>query len=185
MSLFSRRVPLLERLFPSSGQDVATPNEVSDVVHLVHPWPGRALSLLSVDQTQIAGASVVTPVLTALIAAPDEWIEVIAGDISHDSATARVVQAFLFHDVLARQTAIALWSLLDTAFSTLGGFAPLFGHSAGNFGAGKVVKSPPWPLIIPPGCSLRFTGDTAAAAYALTFSGFFVRHPVHAEPLAL
>lgn len=185
MSLFSRRIPLLERLFPSSGQEVAGPNEVSDVVHLVHPWPGRALSLLTVDQVQVASSSVVTPTLVALSAAADEWIEVIAGDISHDSATARIVQATLFHDVLLRQTFIALWSLLDTAFSTLGGFQPIFGYSAGTFAAGKVVRTMPWPLIVPPSTSLRFVGDTAGAAYALTFSGFVVRHPVHAEPLAL
>jgi hypothetical protein len=185
VSLFARRLPFLERLFPSSGREVAVPNEVTDAVHLVHPWPGRALGFLTVDQIQISSSSVVTPTLVALSAAADEWIEVIAGDISHDSATARIVQATLFHDVLLRQTFIALWSLLDTAFSTLGGFAPLFGHSAGTFAAGKVVKSPPWPLIIPPSTSLRFVGDTAGAAYALTFSGFVIRHPIHAEPVAI
>jgi hypothetical protein len=151
----------------------------------VHPWPGRALGLLTVASLQSAGAAALTPTLVALSAAADEWIEVLAGDISHDSATAVNVQARLFNTVLLLSTFIARWTVMDTALSTLGGFQPLFGNPAGAFGAGKTLQAMQRPLIIPPSYDLRFDGQTAGVAYTLTASLVLVRHKVHDNPVSL
>jgi len=183
VSLFARRIPLLQDLFPSSGADVPGPNEVSDVVHLVHPWPGRALGLLTCNTLQVASGASVTPVLTALTAAPDEWIELIAGDVSHDSAAATNIQARIRKQSLS--TFVGRWTVMDTALSTLGGFEPLFGNSAGAYGAGKVVVRLPWPLILPPDFQLIFDGQTQGVAYTITASLVLMRHKVHEGPVAI
>jgi len=183
---FARRIPFLQALFPSSGADVSTPNELTDVVHLVHPWPGRTLGLLSANVVQVGPSTpALTPALVALTTLESEWVELLYGDISHDSAAATNVQARLRKTGTGMSTFIARWTVMDTALSTLGGFEPLFGQPAGAFGAGKTVNRMPWPLIIPPLFELIFDGQTQAANYSLTFSGVVVRHPIHEPAVGL
>ncbi len=184
MSLFTRRIPLLERLFPSSGREVAGPLEVTDVVHLMHPWPGRTLGLLTCEQQQIVGASALTPTVSILEASAEEWIEVLYGDISHNSATSRNLQLAIFNLVVSRNTFIGRWRNQTDVWTANapGGFQPLFNMSApGPLNEGLWL-SPPRPLVIPPRYRLDLLGDTAGVAYALTAAVVFVRHLLHDPP---
>jgi hypothetical protein len=184
VALFSRRIPFLQDLFPSSGRDVPVPNEVSDIVHLVHPWPGRSRGLFESATIQASSASAVTPVLNVNLAAPNQYIEVVYMDVSHDSATARAITMFLRdpRTGAAILTAIARWAGMTSVLTAgvAGGFQPVIVGSVAN--GQSDALTPPRPLIVPPGCELQLNGDTAAAAYAITVSMVRIFHPLHEEP---
>jgi len=185
VSLFARRVPFLEKLFPSSGLEVASPQEVTDVVHLVHPWPGRTIGMQQWDTLQTSSTPNVTPFLIALSPAFGEsWEEVLYADISHDSATARTLQLAI-RDNTGQSTFIGRWSNVPSVLTAgLGGFVPLFvAPSVAAPAAATVWAGPMRPLIIAPGRQLVVFGDTAGAAYSITLSIVRVIHTMHDVPL--
>ncbi len=186
MSLFARRVPFLESIFPSSGRGVPQPNEVTDVVHLVHPWPGRTLSLAETPTfIQETGAAALTPALLFLQPSGGEiWDEVLYMDISHDSATVRTLQLGVRNN-LGQTAMIGRWSNMPSALTAgLGGFVPVFGSpSVAAPAAATVWVSPPRPIVIPSNMQLVVFGDTAPAAYSITGSAHIVFHSMHDVPL--
>ncbi len=195
MSGFSKRIPFLQDLFPASGTQAAQPAELGETVSLIHEWPGRAESLLGMRADQIVSTSVVTPSMTLFANSFGgkllrDWVEIIEGDISHNSATARTIQFFLqspgpgaFNTALARWTSMV--SVLGAAQPS--GFEPIFGVRTVIPAAAPAADWHPLrrPLIIPPGWALLITGDTAAAAYAITFSAVSRAHTPHERPVTI
>src|SRR5262249_10270957 len=96
MAQFSRIAKGLQSLFPSSGTDIHSPGELTESVSLVHEFPGRAWAWEAIVSQQLVVGPSVTPSGSLLAAAKDEWVEVLWGDISHDSATARIIQLAMF-----------------------------------------------------------------------------------------
>jgi hypothetical protein len=189
MTRFTQRIPFLQSLFPSSGAEgSAQPNEVTETVHLVHPWPGRAISLQpgAVQFVQRAGVASVTPadVIVSPSGGQEFWDEIIAMDLSHDSATARTIQLAMRNNV-GQSTFIGRWSNQPSVLAAgLGGFIPVFGHPAlGAPAAATVWVSPSRPLVVPAGLQLVVFGDTAGAPYTITMSMYFIQHLLHDPPL--
>lgn len=193
MSRFSRAHPTLQDVFPSSGREQPRPNEVSEFVQLVHPFPGRGFSYLDTKVTGLNTATALAPsrdfslqpgeVLDLDVVAQrrlDRYTEIVGGDISHDSATARLVQLFLISQS-GIAFAIARWAAFATiaVAGSASGFEPLFLATAS---AGERLN-PTRPVIIPPGYRLRVVGDTAAAAYQITLTAHYVVHPFAEGPI--
>ncbi len=195
MGRFTRRLRGLQSLFPSSDAVATQPSELSEHVNLVHPWPGRGIGLENVRLSELLSAPSVTP-SRAFNPATDfganvqagEWIEIIAGDVSHDSVTARVVQLFLrspnnINVIVARWTGF----LSGLTNGQASGFEPLFGQRQMEpaVAVSSDVHLPPWPLIVPPGWSLLFQGDTAGAVWTITVNLVFAVHALVESPIAL
>lgn len=196
MPEIAKRVPLLQRLFPSSGTLVVQPREVSETVSLVHPWPGRAEGMLGAKAVQLAAGPALTPSATffsnsfgvgvgsgGILA--EDWVEIFVGDVSHDSATSRSVQLSLVSPgPAAFVTFLARWSGFQSvrANGVPSGFEPMFGTRAIN-AAGTDVHTAPRPIVLPVGWGLRVDGDTAAANYTITLSMGFRIHTAHESPL--
>jgi len=180
---FTRLVKGLQALLPSSGTESHSVTELASTVTPVMRFPGRAVALSERIRTvQTASIAALTPTLDAITATFEEWIELLAGDISHDSATARNVQLELV-DPVGFITFCGAWRNFITA-QTPGqpsGFEPVFGH--GGFTAASDRLNPQRPLIVPPGWILRFVGNTAGANYTLSVSLVAVRHPFPEDPI--
>ncbi len=161
------------------------PNEVSDIVHLVHPWPGRSRGMFDSATVQTTSASAVAPVLNINQAGPGQYIEVLYMDVSHDSATARAITLFLRDPRTggAILTAVARWAGMTSVLTAgvAGGIQPVMVGSVAN--GQSDALAPPRPFLIPPGCELQFNGDTAAAAWAISVSMVRVIHFLHEEPV--
>lgn len=189
MSLFSRRIPGLQALFPSSGQEVASPNEVTELVHLVHSWPGAAEGFLRAQSLQATSNSTLNPTITvlaptqtALPQSTEEYFEVLAVDISHDSATVRNLTVFLRNELTLLNTQVARFSAMTSvqAAGAPGGFMPLFG--VGFFAGAQDAIFARKPFHIPPRYSLLIVGDAAGINYSITVSAVVIRHSIHETP---
>jgi hypothetical protein len=183
MALFNRLGKGLQTLFPSSGTEPHMPTELGETVSPVFEYPGRAWAIESITSNQFVSASVLTPTLDAITAGKDEWVELLWADISHDSATARSVQLALvmppgFITFLGRWT-----NFLSVATpGQPSAFEPIFASPTEATAGGERV-CPQRPLFVPPLGILRIFGNTAAAAYALTLSAIFCRHPYVQRPV--
>jgi len=114
----------------------------------------------------------------------DRYFEVLAGDVSHDSASARNIQLALrspdnFYTFIGRWTAI-LSGLIPGQPS---GYEPIFG----SYLATSLVAAERMPLvqrsiILPPAWQLAFLGNTAGAAYAINISLLTIVHPLAELP---
>ena len=198
MSLFSRDNRRLQRLFPSTGRTVPAPGELSESINLIHEYPGRIWESLASAQIPIGPA--LTPTGTVIdLRAPGnfgalgplnedgDYVEIVAGDISHDSATVRNVQLALFSPN-NQNIFIARWINFATVLGLgVSGFEPLFGQAsfALAVAANTTRILPPWPLFVPPLFQLRVFGDTAAIAYTITVSIVARIHPLSERPIAL
>jgi len=182
---FARAPRGLQTLFPASSPSPHAPDNLVDEVQLVTVWPGKAPSFERIERVQAVSASVVTPTLTALTAGDEEWIEILYGDLSHDSATARTLQMRL--NLAAQNFFVARWTNMLTAYTIgqISGFEPLFAGPGTPSGASQERLQPRTPLYLGPDTALVVGGDTAAAAYAITLALLFVRHPFPEAPLLL
>ena len=182
MTGFSRRVVGLQEVFPSSGIAVAQPSEVSESVSLVHRWPSAKASLDRVERGVFVSASALTPALNVLIVPQGRWMEILFGDVSHDSATNRAIQMLV--QVAGQNFFLGRWTTFSSVLAALGpsGFEPLFSSAVASQSGDRIL--PTWPLVLPPGSILQFVGDTAVAPWAITVGVVLVSHPL-AEDSAL
>lgn len=163
MPRFSRRVPGLQTLLPSSGAQIISPSEAGESVHFVHPYPGKLHGLVNVPQVQQTSAAALTPLVTVLpIVAQGFIVEILAGDASHDSATTRILSFFLVDP--AGLTVTVARAQQPTGLAAF----PLYANAGGAAGASFASFGAQLPIIVPPGWRLDLGGDTAAAAYSIT-----------------
>lgn len=180
---FARPNRFLQKLFPSSDKTTPVPSELSGTVNLVHPYPGRALEAM--ESVVLTSNTAVTPD-AALIdmtvpgflgkAGEGDWIELIAADIGHDSATSRVVTLF-YQTPQNTEVIIGRWDSFANSGAVLAGavsgFEPVFLSSGGPQAN---IRAPLRPIVVPQGWRLRVRGDTAAVAYTITVHGALIVH---------
>ena len=183
MTLFSKLSVGLQTLFPSSGADVPRPNELTSVVHLVHPFPSQASDLQTTARSSFTSASAVTPGL--VVPAPpdgffDEWA---IGHVGHTAAAAVVNRIRLFLvDVAGASIMLGVWNFDSNVTPNL----PLFSSGIfvnGAFASPTQVMFPPRPLLVPPGWNLQLLGDTQGVAYTTTLAGIVIRRSLADVPL--
>src|SRR5262245_18058676 len=105
-----------------------------------------------------------------------DWIELIAADIGHDSATSRVVTLF-YQTPQNTEVIIGRWDSFANSGAVLAGavsgFEPVFLSSGGPQAN---IRAPLRPIVVPQGWRLRVRGDTAAVAYTITVHGSLIVH---------
>jgi hypothetical protein len=181
VTLFSKLSIGLQTLFPSSGADVPRPNELTSVVHLVHPYPSQASDLQTTARSSFTSAANVTPAL--VVPAPpdgffDEWS---VGHVGHTGVGVTRIRLFLV-DVAGASIALGLWNV-DPAVQP---FLPLYGSALfvnGAFASPTMVWCPVRPILVPPGWTLQLLGDTLGAAYTVTLAGIVIRRSLADVPL--
>jgi len=183
VTLFSKISIGLQTLFPSSGAEVPRPNELTSVVHLVHPFPSQASDLQTTARSSFTSAAVVTPAL--IVPAPpdgffDEWT---VGHVGHTMTAATVARIRLFLvDVAGASIALGVWNF-DQAVTA---FLPLFSSGVfvnGAFASPTQLLMPVRPLLVPPGWTLQLLGDTQGVAYTVTLAGIAIRRSLADVPL--
>ena len=183
MTLFSKISVGLQTLFPSSGADVPRPRELTDVVHLVHPFPSQASDLQTTARSSFTSSTVVTPVL--VVPAPpdgffDEWT---LGHVGHTAAAAVVNRLRLFLvDPAGASLILAVWNFDSNVTPNL----PLFAAGVfvnGAFASPTQLMFPVRPLLVPPGWTLQVFGDTQGVAYNVTLAGLVIRRSLADVPL--
>jgi hypothetical protein len=181
--MFSKPSVGLQNLFPSSGQEVPRPNELTSVVHLVHPFPSQASDLQTTARSSFTSTTVVTP--TLLVPPPpdgfyDEWA---IGHVGHTAAAGVVNRLRLFlADPAGGLIAIAVWNFDQNVTPNL----PLFADGIfvnGAFASPTQLILPPRPLLVPPGWSIQVNGDNQAVAYNVTLAGLVIRRSLADVPL--
>lgn len=188
MARFSRDNRRLQRLFPSSGTETPVPNEVTDTVFLTHEFPGRPWERLRT--AQLVTNTALTPDANVIdLSSPGnfednqdgDWVEIIFGDISHDSVTSRAIQ-IIMQGPNGQNVFLARWDGFISVFTPaqVSGFEPLF---VGSGGTQTSIRSPVRPIVVPSGWRLRVLGDTAAAPYTITLVVAFCMHPLPERPL--
>jgi len=190
MARFSLRLPL-QRLFASSGTAVTQPDELSPTVSLVHEYPGRGAALTRVKTIQVVSTAALTPSLVVSLTVPAgglgidgprffDYAEVIAGDLSHDSATVRNISLFL-QDPVGFNTCIGRWTNMAAVLAPgqPSGFEPIF--TGAGIASQLVVAAERLtvtrPLIVPGNWNLAFLGNTAGANYSINVSLVCIGHP--------
>jgi len=183
MSEFSRPLRGLQDLFPSSARESAQPHTLSEVVNLVHPYPGKLWE--QVVSFQQVSANVVTPSVLVATSLQGRYGEIIAIDVSHDSATARNLQ-FRILSPTGQNIFVARVTGMVSALTPgqPSGFQPMIGlyHSLGVAGV-DISLFPGRNIVIPSGYTLFCDGNTAAAAYTITASILVINHFLSDVPL--
>jgi len=175
LTLFSKISVGLQTLFPSSGADVPRPNELTSVVHLVHPYPSQASNLQTTARSSFTGTAAVTPFVNTPVVEDAFFEEWTVGHIGHTAAVASRVKLSLL-DNTGSTILLGIWSFDPAAV----GFLPLYGMP---IGASGVIVSPMRPIIVPPGWQLQLLGDNQAAAYTVTIAGLVIRRSIADVPL--
>ncbi len=194
MALFNRVVAGLQRLFPASGTSRHSPNELSDNVQLVHPFPSQASNLQSSSRVSFTGAPALSPVLvvgpqtdvtsddpsggTPHINAQvfDEWMYM---HIGH-TAAAGVIPRLRMTLVDPAGAAIVIGEFMfDSAVIP---FFPCY-STAVRTGAAVEWIFPPRPVLVPPGWQIQILGDAQAVAYLITLAGLVARRSLADVPL--
>jgi len=193
VSGFAKVAAGLQRLFPSSGRAVARPQELSEIVQLVHPFPSQAADLQRAQRFQFVSTNSVVPTLV-IAPAPgldpaagtpsadsesfDEWIY---GDVTHNSAAGTAARIDIaLRDVVGGITRVGLYQW-DAQTAGNAQFIPLFPigvQFAGAFNAPMIR-----PLLVPPGWTVFAIGNTQAVAYQFTLNVVIVRRPLADIPL--
>jgi len=85
ISGFARRILGLERVFPSSGRQVAAPGLYGELVHPVHLWPGPLARFTEVVAEDAVGAAGAFQVVSAAV--PEGTVRhVLWADMFHNQA---------------------------------------------------------------------------------------------------
>lgn len=185
MARFTRLFKGLQSLLPSSGSERHLPDELAHTITPVMEIPGRAPGLEQIVTGQPSSVAALTPTLDIVAASPEEWVEVLYADVSHDSVTARNLQLALFSGPAPGfNTFLGRWTNFLTSLTAgqPSGFEPIFGTPTEATAGGERV-CPQRPILVPPNGVLRMLGNTAAAAYTITVSVVIVRHPFPDRPM--
>jgi hypothetical protein len=181
VTLFAKLSVGLQTLFPSSGADVPRPNELTSVVHLVHPFPSQASDLQTSARSSFSSASAVTPALLVPVVPDgffDEWT---IGHVASNFAGVTRVRLNLV-DVAGGAIALGIWNFDSGVTLAL----PLYTSGLfvnGAFASPTQMICPVRPILVPPGWHLELLGDTQAAAYIVTLAGLVVRRSLADVPL--
>lgn len=113
----------------------------------------------------------------AFISNQERYVEIIAMDVSHDSATARIVQ-MLLRSPEAQNVFVARWTNMAAVLAAgqPSGFEPVLARPTAGAGSDRLL--PGHPLVIPPGWNLQMSGNTAGAAYSIFVSIAYIAHPI-------
>jgi hypothetical protein len=194
MALFNRVVAGLQRLFPASGFSRHSPNELSDNVQLVHPFPSQAADLQSASRVTFGSGSSVTP---ALVISPavgddpslgtpninaqvfDEWMMMHVGHTAAAGVVNRIRLTIV--DPLGGGIVLGSWAFDSNVIA----FVPAYASAAwvANGVVFNHIIAPVRPVVVPPGWSLQLIGDTQAAAYVVSLAGLVARRALADVPL--
>lgn len=200
MAGFARLIKTLQLVFPSSGTETHSVDDLGETVVPVLDFPPSSISIERARLFQDNAPAVVTPQLNLglsgntspathkpdelrastapFISSFDHYVEILAMDVSHDSATARGVQ-LLLRSPQNLNVFVARWTNM-LAVLTPGqpsGFEPVLTHPTVAT-AGSDARTPSVPLCIPPGWVLQVLGNTAGAGYSVFVSLSYIAHPL-------
>jgi hypothetical protein len=194
MALFTRVIAGLQGLFPASGGTRHSPSELSDNVQLVHPFPSQAADLDGARVVEFISAASVTPVLVIPPAAGndpgngpplvnsqqyDEWV---LGDVRHTAAGgANPILSLSLNASGGLTTKIGVWSWDDA--QAYAGIVPLYVEGIVVGGGLTVAAVPKRPIIVPPGWTIIFQGNTQAVAYDVRIRILVIRRFMADVPL--
>jgi hypothetical protein len=183
VTLFSKISVGLQTLFPSSGADVPRPRELTDVVHLVHPFPSQASDLQGTARTSLTSGASVTPALSTP-ATPDGFFDEWAvAHVGHTMTAATVARIRLsLADNSGGTIILGIWNF-DQAVT---GFLPVYASGIfvnGAFASPTQMILPERPILVAPGWHLELIGDTQGVAYTVTLAGLVFRRSLADVPL--
>jgi hypothetical protein len=181
VTLFSKLAIGLQTLFPSSGADVPRPNELTDVVHLVHPYPSQASDLQTTARSSFSSASAVTPALLVPVVPDGFFEEWTVGHVATNFAGVTRVRLSLV-DVAGAAIVLGIWNFDSGTTLAL----PLYVSGIfvnGAFASPTQVMCPVRPILVPPGWHLELVGDTQGVAYVVTLAGLVIRRSLADVPL--
>jgi len=181
VTLFSKLSVGLQTLFPSSGSDVPRPNELTSVVHLVHPYPSQASDLQTTARSTFTGGAAVTPFVNTPVV-PDAFFEEwTIGHVGHTGAGVTRVRLRLV-DNTGAVIELGVWNFDQTVL----GFMPLYIDTIfvnAAFASPTQVITPIRPILVPPGWNLQLLGDNQGVAYTVTIAGLVIRRSIADVPL--
>lgn len=171
MSNFARRDPPLDRVFPSSQAPGQGPNELTENVQLVHPWPGRGHRLDQQVYKSYTSAAALTPQLdTPAVPLGDYW-EIMSLNLFHSSGDDQT----LYLSIVDPTSNLLIVGRADAQG---GGLIPI--QCTDSVARGIMT---PTPLFVPGLWHIRVVGSLGLAVYTVGVRGIFLEHRLAEEPL--